>query len=122
MYPSDLGALLTVLAPRPAPHPHRTPRIDPLTEQPAAIVVFAARRAASAQGIFPLRSSYLTLLQTLIMIRPQSSGSPPRAGASVTCRKGVRLRNIAETQLVTTPQASSTNSWATAGGVGEVHI
>jgi hypothetical protein len=34
----------------------------------------------------------------------------------------VRLRNIAETQLVTTPQASSTNSWATAGGVGEVHI
>ena len=47
------------LFPLPAPQPHRSPRIDPLTEQPAAIVVFAARRAASAQSIFPLRSYYL---------------------------------------------------------------
>jgi hypothetical protein len=36
--------------------------------------------------------------------------------------QGVRLGNIDDSQLVTTPQASSTNSWATPGGVGEVHI
>jgi hypothetical protein len=38
----------------PAPQPHRTPGIDPLTEQHAAIVVCAPRRAASAQGDLPV--------------------------------------------------------------------
>jgi len=71
MYHIRSRRLLTVLAPRPAPHPHRTPRIDPLTEQPAAIVVFAAGEQHRPKAILPLRSYYLTLLlQTLIMIRP----------------------------------------------------
>ena len=51
--------------------PHRTPRIDPLTEQPAAIVVFATRRAAPPKAICPLRTYYLTLPpQTPILGRP----------------------------------------------------
>jgi hypothetical protein len=90
---SDLGALLSVLTPWPAPQPHRTPRIDPLTEQPAAIVVCAPRRAASAQGDLPVA----LLLPHPAAANPDHDstlefGVATRAGASVTCRKGVPLR------------------------------